>query len=1009
MEQMPTLTLGNTTYEVVDSAARAEIQRMKGSGEEIEANISAEVAAQLADKAQLKPETDESVEQLEASGDTSKIYLLPDGYLYMYINGAWTPVDRFVSSGLEDKVDKVIEACCDVETYTADNYNLLKVSECTLMHRLQDESVEMVASNTANFVTGVIPVTKGKYYTISCEIDGNRVTTPAEGNTMVARINVHKKDGMVLAGQKTALQAGTFSQSSFYINADDIAGVQIQVHGEGIDVSTAEKIKAYKIMITSANSLEASLEKALTFDYMDGDAEGKTEETYSLKPDATKANKADLSLAEDTVEGLQKNQFKYSENFVNNERFIKAVANLRDESTAKEFQITIHNNSGKVIKNAGIAVGLHNEVGVIPENNNLPFQVYDEIFSAPIGFKFFDAENKELPYYIESESNCNYISDKNIKTDQKTMAVFSDGKIAVYNKALGRMQLSANDGATWVNICENITSIPYRILSPDSQDNLFVASNDGYRLYKYTSADGYMTGAQVIDMETDGTQIGSILAEDSDGNLYLGTYQTEWHCVVRKSTDYGNTWSVVFDTTECQHVHNIFVNKKVTPNEIFIALDASSPLQKTYVSTNAGESWELVDVPYGNRDYAFRYAGENFYIGCGERNVLGGATLYKTTDYKDTKAYYTLFDNAQGVRDIINVVENSDDVLIAGGCVGGAVMTEQLFLSEDRGETWQTVLMRPYHQMINLAGQGLRTFSRKGEQIISEMSSGYAMRFAYGNGAKTILTVVSVGDIPVTGKTITLKTGYVASVEQMGEVLTAHENIDGKVADIRIRNGYVVDAVSNKRVLTDSTEWCNHNIKLGQTSAQKILNNYAYRLNGAVNLGKLSRLSFTKGFTLSLLFKREDGKSLQDYLSDDTYHVIFSTGDTRLVLWRRSLMLFSGSTNIFSNKLYLNDAYLLSVNEDYVRVTMYVTADELPIARSYTENIWTVNDVTCAEYPITQTFSENDFFVGNSLGADFADMPNIARIEIYNKVLSHGEIMSLTNGCNLVTDGSEFN
>lgn len=32
MEQMPTLTLGNTTYEVVDSAARAEIQRMKDSG-----------------------------------------------------------------------------------------------------------------------------------------------------------------------------------------------------------------------------------------------------------------------------------------------------------------------------------------------------------------------------------------------------------------------------------------------------------------------------------------------------------------------------------------------------------------------------------------------------------------------------------------------------------------------------------------------------------------------------------------------------------------------------------------------------------------------------------------------------------------------------------------------------------------------------------------------------------------------------------------------------------------
>ena len=380
--------------------------------------------------------------------------------------------------------------------------------------------------------------------------------------------------------------------------------------------------------------------------------------------------------------------------------------------------------------------------------------------------------------------------------------------------------------------------------------------------------------------------------------------------------------------------------------------------------------------------------------------------MYKTTDYNDQSAYYTLFDNGQGIRDITNIVQGSDDVLIAGGCVGQPVNTEQLFLSENRGETWKTVFMRPYYKKQWIAGKGLRTFSRKDNQILSQTSSDYAMRFTYGNGARTILAVVDVGDIPVGGKTIVLKTGYVANVEQMDEVLTSYENIDGKVADIRICDGYVIDAVSNKRVLTADTERCNHNIKLGQTSEYKILENHAYRLNGSVNLGKLSRLNFTKGFTISMLFRKD--RSGDEWWTND-YRVIFQSGDTKLVMFQQSICWMYGTTNIYSKKLYIDSAYLNSVNDDYVRVTAYFTDSELPIANIYTDNKWTYVDVECTEYPITQNLSDNDFIVGNALGSDYAEMPNIARIEIYNRVLSHSEIMSLTNGCNLVTDGSRFN
>ena len=904
--------------------------------------------------------------------------------------------------------EKIIDACCDKEIVEGGNYNLFKISEVTFQHRLQNDSEELVSSNINNAVTGWIPVDYGKFYTMSLLYNGERTTYQSNNTAWCPRIHAKLTDGtIILAGLNELVTNNgiTYSWSTLKASIVGIEAIRFQLNYGNTDISTAEKLSVYEPMLVEGDTAEQARENALNFPYIAGDAEVPSEVIYSLKHDKTKADKTEVESVKSDVSELRNRKVsagpKYNGNYIPNDRFLRGIANLRDSANAKEFEITIHNNSGATIKNAAIAVGMHNTVGITPANNNLPFQIYDDVFTESTGFKFFDGD-AELPYYIESESDCNYIVDKNIKTDQKTMAVFSDGKIAVYNGTKARMQLSSDDGVSWTNICDNITSRPYRILLPDSQNNLFVASNDGKKLYKYTSADGYKAGAEVIDLTDTDTCIGSILAEDSEGNLYLGTYQTVFHCVIRKSTDHGNTWSIVFDVTNCQHVHNIFVNKKVTPNEIFIGLDnGSGETVETHVSTDAGATWTKVDVPYGNRDYAFRYAGENFYIGCGERLYLGGATLYKTTDYNNPNAYYPLFDNGQGIRDIINVIDGSDDVLIAGGCVDLAVNQQQLFLSEDRGETWKTVLVNPDSTKQDAAGKGLRTFSRKNNQILSETSTGYAMRFVYGNGAKTILTIVNVGDIPVEGKTITLKTGYVANIEQMDDVLTAYENIDGKVADIQICDGYIVDKVSNKRVMTDKTEMVNSRIKIGQTSEYKILAESAYRLNDSINLGKLSRLNFTKGFTISLLFRKEDGKK---YLEDYNEYPIFQSGNTKLVLYRRSLKLMSGSTSIWGDKLYIQDSYLGSVNEDYVRLTAYFTADGLPSAGIYTENK-RIEVAACAEYPIAQNLNENDFIVGSSL----AGAPNIARIEIYNRVLTHGEIMSLTNGCNLVTDGSGFN
>lgn len=80
----------------------------------------------------------------------------------------------------------------------------------------------------------------------------------------------------------------------------------------------------------------------------------------------------------------------------------------------------------------------------------------------------------------------------------------------------------------------------------------------------------------------------------------------------------------------------------------------------------------------------------------------------------------------------------------------------------------------------------------------------------------------------------------------------------------------------------------------------------------------------------------------------------------------------------------------------------------MPTASIYTNNSNTAADLACIEFPITEHLSDNDFIVGK-IGDDYADMPNIARIEIYDRVLTTGEIMSLTNGCNLIADGTTSN
>ena len=76
-----------SVHEAVKAAYRAEVAAAKAEAANPEtqrAELEAFIAADLAKRGQLKPEFANSIDELNESGDTTKLYVLPDGYIYAY-------------------------------------------------------------------------------------------------------------------------------------------------------------------------------------------------------------------------------------------------------------------------------------------------------------------------------------------------------------------------------------------------------------------------------------------------------------------------------------------------------------------------------------------------------------------------------------------------------------------------------------------------------------------------------------------------------------------------------------------------------------------------------------------------------------------------------------------------------------------------------------------------------------------------------------------------------------
>lgn len=188
------------------------------------------------------------VDSIDKMTDPTKVYVMPDGYMYVYRE--------------------------------SENYNLLKLSEVSFQSRLDNTSSEIVSSNTSNLVTGWFPVTYGKYYARS--VYRSDLGCRVGYNPSMQRVQLQLADGTIKiytnsSGGKV-YPTDTLKHNDrdvHVLGVDDENAVFMRIHFgfDGADVGTANLLSAYQIMIVEGNTPEEAASNTIELAYIDGDAE----------------------------------------------------------------------------------------------------------------------------------------------------------------------------------------------------------------------------------------------------------------------------------------------------------------------------------------------------------------------------------------------------------------------------------------------------------------------------------------------------------------------------------------------------------------------------------------------------------------------------------------------------------------------------------------------------------------------------------------------------------------
>jgi hypothetical protein len=250
----------------------------------------------------------------------------------------------------------------------------------------------------------------------------------------------------------------------------------------------------------------------------------------------------------------------------------------------------------------------------------------------------------------------------------------------------GGARYSKNNGANWNTSTFN-AYFSGRSTVSSSNGQIIVVSGmlyvSPYTQVIYTSTD---SGVTFSPANTDNLGI-FYLASSSDCSFLTATNNSG---IIQKSTDYGTTWTNLYDTGFTNRLVGITMSKIASGSGYTIAavdLDTNTATGNIYISTDSGASWNTVSSFPGSKSKAFQDIvcsadGTKMYA-CSTQSVQDppsndGAIYYST----DSGATWNLFDNGNFGK--YSKITCSDD----GSKIFCTMFYSGIWYSSNSGTSW---------------------------------------------------------------------------------------------------------------------------------------------------------------------------------------------------------------------------------------------------------------------------------------------------------------------------------
>jgi photosystem II stability/assembly factor-like uncharacterized protein len=292
-----------------------------------------------------------------------------------------------------------------------------------------------------------------------------------------------------------------------------------------------------------------------------------------------------------------------------------------------------------------------------------------------------DDRGNALPYFINKISDLDIVEDSRLHFHGDN-AILKDSQ---GNLIVGKgpsMYISRDNGESWdwlsgLEGCRRLVAI-----NPD--DSLLLDAGGGKLCKSYAPYDSYNT---VLDCSgyTDVYFMCNNIKRLQDGSLILGAYQLERSVRIYKSTNNGNTWTLVYDGGDkYQHVHSIYVDNSQGVETIYAGIDGGGGVLK---STDGGTSWvdlkETVTIPQAS-DFGVVYAENGFRLLSGETPVVGGYSIIRTEDDSN-------FTPVLSIGNGVPAMKKLGDYIVAGLSGVNVSKSHGIVVSKDKGLTWDRI------------------------------------------------------------------------------------------------------------------------------------------------------------------------------------------------------------------------------------------------------------------------------------------------------------------------------